>query len=112
MCPLLCIMQTLIHLYWPPGRAIVRLEEFPPALFPARATKPIFAIRVLEVITPFRRVSNSGRVLDPVPGELLLMRRTRDGLVVPWSYTALKPDLRDDIKKWIAQPASPKHETS
>ncbi|KAF5328716.1 hypothetical protein D9619_011733 [Psilocybe cf. subviscida] len=94
------------------GRAVVQLEEYPASELhnPGFKHRPVLALRILEFLTPIKRLSSDTKVPDPVPGQLLMRRYHGSGEYVPWSYSPRAPDTCSTIADWIrAQSTSPKH---
>ncbi|KAF5328799.1 hypothetical protein D9619_011522 [Psilocybe cf. subviscida] len=96
------------------GRAVVCLEPYP---YPAsgsrsKATAPCCALRILEFLTPVKRLSANDVILDPVPGQLLMHRyRKSRHDYAPWGYSPSKAGTRTAITDWIrAQSTSPQLE--
>jgi hypothetical protein len=92
-------------MYYRAGRAIVCLEQYPVALHQGSRLMPLFAMRFLEALTPIKRVGINGRMLEPVPGELLTV--TYAGTeYVPWIFLPQSPNKRQEVTEWIEQQAS------
>lgn len=87
----------------------MQLEEYP-ALDLCQLglqREPVFALRILEFLTPIKRLSSDNEVLDPVPGQLL-MHRYRS-VYAPWRYSPRNLNIRKVIADWIsAQSKFPK----
>lgn len=78
------------------GRAVISLEQYPQLITSHRR---FFAIRVLEFLTPMKRISTSDGVPDPIPGELLMRRY--QGRYIPYGYSPWKADTCATIAAWI-----------
>ncbi|KAF5328805.1 hypothetical protein D9619_011524 [Psilocybe cf. subviscida] len=91
------------------GRAVVCLEQNPPSATRPMCPDPLFSLRVLEFLTPMKRLSASNGILDPIPGQLLMHRyRKSRHDYVPWGYSSTKADTRTAVTDWIrAQSVSP-----
>lgn len=89
------------------GRAIVRLEQYHVSPNPTRLGLA-FALRILEFLTPVKRLSTSNDILDPIPGQLLMHRQGRTLKYGPWLYSPRKFDTRAAIADWIHAQSNPR----
>jgi hypothetical protein len=80
----------------------VQLEEYPTSDLcePGLQREPVFALRILEFLSPIKRLSSDNNVLDPVPGQLLMHRY--GSAYAPWGYSPRNPDIRKIITDWVS----------
>jgi hypothetical protein len=84
------------------GRAVVCLEQYPSSISPlSKRQSPVFALRVLEFLTPMKRLFISNDIPEPKPGQLLRHRYPKTQKCVPWGYSPYKTDTRAAITDWI-----------
>ncbi|KAF5327102.1 hypothetical protein D9619_003993 [Psilocybe cf. subviscida] len=84
------------------GRAIVRLEQYPLALRKRYYYEPLFAMRLLEAMTPIRRIATDGRMLEPVPGEFVSVRGfSMPPEPRPWGFSPAEPATRKIVTDWL-----------
>lgn len=68
------------------GRAVVHFENYPTAYLRGRriTRDPVFALRVLEFLTPIEVKDMASGMQRPVVGKLLM--RPHNGTTIPWGY--------------------------
>lgn len=70
------------------GRAVVRVEPYDPPMMGKGGSKnkPLLAMRVLELLTPVKQLSQDNYMQPPVAGELVTVNYRSEGLYEPWVF--------------------------
>lgn len=82
------------------GRLLVQLEEHPTSKWSpiSSRSRPVIQMRVLELLTPVVRVSESEIIARPEPGQLFTV--LWDGRYAPWTYKP-RGRIREAFSKLI-----------